>query len=875
MRQYWDIKALHQDKILLFRMGDFFEMFFSDAEVAAPILGIALTQRNKKSSDETPMCGVPHHSIAGPINKLLKAGYRVAICDQIEDPKQAKGIVKRAVTRVMTPGMVYDPETLDNTLSNYIITISEKADEIAALDSTTGEAFYIQDLNTNDLNRLLKMLPVAEILLPTNSILPENKNVEFQSNALITHFSNETNLQKRLLSYVESTGGIGALNIIRPFECRSFKGRMQLSTTVLKHLEIFSSYRGGIDNKTDTHFFSSISRTETSAGARMLRSWILFPLLDKFEILKRQKEVGLWHANPHRLKKIKEILSKMGDIERRLSKIAQPQCNGRDLQSLAQSFQAGINALKLVQESRTDLKLDMFFDCENLVLKIENTLLDEQPLSTKQGHIIRKGFRADLDELIELSTNGQDLILKLEAQEKEKTGISSLKVRYNNVFGYYIEVTNTHKDKVPNYYLRKQTLANAERYYTEELIELEKKVLSSQTRRFELEAQIFEDLKQEVLSLSQYWLDLARQTAELDVFSSLAWLSIERKYVCPVFTKSHLKLIASRHPVVEQTVKKVFTPNDIYISENGVMLLTGPNMAGKSTLMRQVALTAILAQMGSFVPADEAELPIFDSIFTRVGASDSLSEGLSTFMVEMTETADMLKQATSQSLLIVDEIGRGTSTFDGMSLAQSILEYLATDLKATTLFATHYHELTSLSDVHSNIINTHMSVVEKNGQIEFLHTLLMGPAQKSYGIQVAKLAGISDKITDRARLLLKELEFKKDFIPLTGENISNPENKLIDNLIPKNGIGEKTNLSSVNGVEPIPSQTKTWRPQQSSFFESLESDEIDHRKKKIDQLIKQINKFTVNDSTPLQALVQISKWQKEIHKLEVLENEMY
>ena len=761
MRQYWDIKALHQDKILMFRMGDFFEMFFTDAEIAAPILGIALTQRNKKSSDETPMCGMPHHSIAGPINRLLKAGHRVAICDQIEDPKQAKGIVKRAVTRVLTPGMVYDPDTLDSSISNYLVSVDYAVNissnenkstreasgtyenkyeglTLAAIDSTTGEAFYMTSLTKEDLERLLKILPIAEIVV-SDMISTKNATSDFSMadnslsmisqylptpvlqsphagllttsdlNADLAHLlrSDLVNLPvacRRLLSYVRSTGGDSALSVIRPFEKRNFQGRMQLSPTVLRHLEIFSTYKGDSEGS----FFQAINRTQTSAGARLFRSWLHFPLLDPDEIQMRLSWVKSWKENPHRLKKLREILAKMGDIERRLSKIAQPQCNGRDLLSLCQSFHAGLQSLQLQTEALQFLNSSLnssdaptsfaqqsqlqsssssqnnnlntshsrvlkfasqwnladYEVCSDLVKKIEDSLLEEQPLSTKQGHLLRTGLRADLDELIELSTNSQALIQKMEQEEKEKTGISSLKIRYNNVFGYYIEITNTHKDKAPTHYLRKQTLANAERYCTDELIELEKKVLSSQTRRYELEAQIFEELRSEVLALSQQWLRLAQQTAELDIINGLAWLALERKYVEPSFTTNSLRLVASRHPVVEQTVKKSFTPNDILLTEGGILLLTGPNMAGKSTLMRQLALTSILAQIGSFVPADVAELPIFDSIFTRVGASDNLSEGLSTFMVEMTETADMLRKATPKSLLILDAIGRSTRNFD-------------------------------------------------------------------------------------------------------------------------------------------------------------------------------------------------------------------
>lgn len=920
MRQYWDIKALHQDKILMFRMGDFFEMFFTDAEIAAPILGIALTQRNKKSSDETPMCGMPHHSIAGPINRLLKAGHRVAICDQIEDPKQAKGIVKRAVTRVLTPGMVYDPDTLDSSISNYLVSIDEVVNDslndgltLAAIDSTTGEAFYMTSLTKEDLERLLKILPIAEIVVDDLFLKDDSTKNIFNDVVLQQSIStleilrslpshvlqsphkylfvmqDQVNTQdlyaiadlpvacRRLLSYVRSTGGDSALSVIRPFEKRNFKGRMQLSPTVLRHLEIFSTYKGDSEGS----FFQAINRTQTSAGARLFRSWLHFPLLDPDEIQMRLSWVKSWKENPHRLKKLREILTKMGDIERRLSKIAQPQCNGRDLLSLCQSFHAGLQSLQLQTEALQFLNsnevptshqyasqwnLVDYEVCSALVQKIEDSLLEEQPLSTKQGHLLRSGLRADLDELIELSTNSQALIQKMEQEEKEKTGITSLKIRYNNVFGYYIEITNTHKDKAPSHYMRKQTLANAERYCTDELIELEKKVLSSQTRRYELESQIFEELRSEVLALSQQWLRLAQQTAELDIINGLAWLALERKYVEPSFTMNSLRLVASRHPVVEQTVKKSFTPNDILLTEGGILLLTGPNMAGKSTLMRQLALTSILAQIGSFVPADVAELPIFDSIFTRVGASDNLSEGLSTFMVEMTETADMLRKATPKSLLILDEIGRGTSTFDGMSLAQSILEYLASDLKAMTLFATHYHELTVLSEKFPHILNAHMSVVEKEGHIEFLHTLMLGPAQKSYGIQVARLAGVPTKITERAKELLADLETAKTHVHSVTATSSISTTAALTSAANVTADSFATNADTANQLTTNINSNRA-NEVQGSFFDILDP-EKQAREKKLQQLIKQLHRFSINEATPLDALVQISKWQKEINRLD-------
>jgi len=823
MKQYWDIKSVHQDKILLFRMGDFFEMFFDDAVKAAPVLGIALTQRNKKSQDETPMCGVPHHSIAGPINKLLAAGFKVAICDQLEDPKNAKGIVKRGVTRVLTPGMVYDSDTLDGTKPHYLVSLDKES--ISFLDTTTGEAFFFRSQKTQDLLRFLNILPVAEIVIASED---ENLLQGFEGILISRHEDVADPLHDllkngapfsaaRLISYVKTLSGEESLATLSPFVERDLEHRLDLSGTVLRHLEIFSTYKGeGLGS-----LFHAINRTQTSAGSRLLRQWLSFPLRDKKAIEQRLNSVEFWRSHVVELKRVRQILGQMGDIERRLGKISQPQCNGRDLLALAGSVHAGISALEVLVHAAGGTA--NFQPLRDLAYKIESTLVEDPPLTTKQGYLIRTGVSAELDELIELSTHSQQLVARMEAEEKEKTGISSLKIRYNNVFGYYIEITNTHKDKVPAHYQRKQTLTNAERYCTEELIELERKVLSANTKRADLEFEFFEALRKQILSQCPALLSLAHECSELDVAAGLAWLSLEEKYVRPQFTQDgSLKLKASRHPVVEQTVKKNFVANDIELRPHSCLLLTGPNMAGKSTLMRQVALTAILAQMGSFVPCDEAFVPVFDAIYTRIGASDQLSEGLSTFMVEMTETSAMLKNATQDSLVILDEVGRGTSTFDGMCLAQSILEHLLSEVKALTFFATHYHELTSLDQSFAQITNAHMTVAERNGEIRFLHTLVKGPALKSYGVQVAELAGLPASVTKRAKSLLREVESKR--VQATSQL------SLLDSM-------------TVSDIAPT--------------AESFELPE------EIKSLMAEVEKYPLMQMSPLDAMNQIAKW-KEI-----------
>lgn len=823
MKQFWDIKSVHQDKILLFRMGDFFEMFFDDAVKAAPVLGIALTQRNKKSQDETPMCGVPHHSIAGPINKLLAAGYKVAICDQLEDPKMAKGIVKRGVTRVLTPGMVYDSDTLDGTKPHYLVSLDK--DSISFLDTTTGEAFYFLSKQTGELLRFLHVLPVAEIVVAKDdeALLAGLEGIltshhEEVCDSLHPLLKNGAPLSAaRLISYVKNLSGEDSLQTLSAFVERDLEHRLDISATVLRHLEVFSTYKG----EGPGSLFHAINRTQTSAGSRLLRQWLSFPLRDLKSIEARLNAVEFWRHHVLELKRVRQILGQMGDIERRLGKISQPQCNGRDLLALAGSVHAGISALEVLVH--TSGGTANFEPLRELAYKIERTIVEDPPLATKQGYLIRSGVSAELDELIELSTHSQALVARMEAEEKEKTGISSLKIRYNNVFGYYIEITNTHKDKAPAHYQRKQTLTNAERYCTDELVELERKVLSANTKRADLEFEFFENLRKSILSQCPALLSLAHECSEVDVVSALAWLSLEEKYCRPQFSENcALKLKASRHPVVEQTVKKNFVANDIELRPHSCLLLTGPNMAGKSTLMRQVALIAILAQMGSFVPCDDALLPIFDSIFTRIGASDQLSEGLSTFMVEMTETSAMLKNATQNSLVILDEVGRGTSTFDGMCLAQAILEHLLSEVNSLTFFATHYHELTSLDESFGKIVNAHMTVAERSGEIRFLHTLARGPALKSYGVQVAELAGLPSSVTKRAKSLLRDMEASK--------------------------VKASSQLSLLDQLTPEPVEV-----------DSISS-QLDE---KIKSLVDEVEKYPLMQMSPLEAMNQIAKW-KEI-----------
>ena len=824
MQQYWDIKSAHEDKILLFRMGDFFEMFHRDAEIAAPVLGIALTARNKKSADETPMCGVPHHSVAPCINKLLKAGFKVAICDQIEDPKFAKGLVKRAVTRILSPGMVYDPDTLDTLKPNFLASIDDKS--VSFMDPTTGEAFYFFIKDAARRQRLLKNLQPVEVVVASGADPKQvGMTADFQP-LLTTHEKLGPGLPewpesaRRLLGYAIHMQGEKILETIEPFEMRAILDRMELPATAIRHLEIFETYKGEARGS----LFHAINRCKTSPGARLLRQWLQFPLMNTSAIEQRLNGVETWVKKSEDLKTLRAALANLGDVQRRLGKLGNPSCNPRDVQCLAESLKAGLEVTRIATHVTWDPQL--LKAAVEVANEIESTLVDEPPIQFKNGGIIRQGVSRELDELIDLATNSNQLLVDLETREREQTGIPSLKVRYNSVFGYYIEITNTHKDKVPkDRYDRKQTLANAERYVTKELSELESKVLSAQAKRLDLETSIFQNLVERSLIQGQKLLRLANSWAEVDVISSLAWLALEQSYARPEFSEDgSLELKGNRHPVVEQALDLPFVANDVRLPRGGCLLLTGPNMAGKSTLMRQVALAAIMAQAGSFVPASSARLPVYDRLFTRIGASDFLSEGLSTFMVEMKETAEMLANATEDSLVILDEVGRGTSTYDGMSLAQSILEYLLDVRHSMTLFATHYHELTELSESYPELLNSHMAIHEKDGEITFLHQLLVGPANKSYGIHVGKLAGLPPSVTKRAGSILRKLEAER--------HAETPQMSMLGRM-EKEEFVEETPVSASLPLE-------------------------------VESVLEEIKRADLSHLTPLEALNRIAQWQRSL-----------
>lgn len=821
MQQYWEIKDHHPDEILLFRMGDFYELFYEDAVKAAPVIGLTLTSRNKKSGDTTPMCGFPHHSVAGPLHKLLENGYRVAICDQVEDPALAKGLVKRAVTRRLSPGMVFDPDTLDQMQGHYMMAIDE--DHLAFLDSTTGEAFYYK--NDGDLNYYFEALNVVEVVVTDKKVF---EHIDVPPKVCLTFFEKIKNPQtpatQILLEYVKYTQGEDVLVHFDQFKYIQRSAFLSVSGRVFKHLEIFKNYEGDKSGS----LLQAIQRTCTPAGARKLKQWLRTPLVIKDEIEYRLEQVSLWKQDYFKLKSLRSILSELGDLERRVVKISSPSCNPKDFLRLAESLNTVRRLSTLV--SLDQAQVEKVLQSENL---IQTAIKEDVPAMLQSGGFIKKGYKPELDEVLELADETQSLISKMEQEEKKQTGISSLKIRYNSVFGFYIEVTKTHSDKVPSHYIRKQTLTQSERYTTEPLQTLEEKVLSAKSKKIELELREFANLRQILIQSSKDFLNLCHHLSELDVLTSFAWLAVERNYCRPEFVESgDVWIEESRHPVVEQSSDVSFKPNTISIKAGHGLLITGPNMAGKSTIMRQVALAVILAQVGCFIPATQAKLPIFEQMFTRIGASDSLSQGLSTFMVEMTETAELLNQADSKSLVILDEIGRGTSTYDGLSLAQAILESLL-EKKCLFMFSTHYQELTVLDQTFGHLKNVHMGAVRQDAKIVFQYILKTGPAERSYGIDVAKLAGVPTGVTTRAETLLKKYESQRK-------------------------LSHTPQMSFNIGVTPNPSQGSDTlgMPDQKSDEPKVDP--------KVLEVIQGLKDFPTSQVTPLEALNEIAKWQKNL-----------
>jgi DNA mismatch repair protein MutS len=797
MKQYREIKRQHLDAILLFRMGDFYEMFDQDAVTASKVLEITLTARNKSKGIETPLCGFPWHAAEGYIAKLIRRGFKVAVCEQVEDPKLAKGIVKREVIRVVTPGTVLDTNLLDAKDNNYLAAVSPSRDDfgLAFLDISTGDFFVAQVSGRDSLAELDAVLsrfnprefvlpkglepdgPLTRVLRQYTQVLNTADDWTFDhetaKRTLLDHFkvssldgfgaadlTSGVAAAGAALRYIEETQKTALTNIrqVRPFRSREY---MVLDAACQRNLELVKNIYDGSPRGT---LLSVLDFTVTAMGGRKLREWLLNPLTDVAEIELRLDSVGELKDDHQIRSELRSALARIYDLERLISRVSLGAANGRDLLALKQSCTVLPEIRKNLGGRQSRMIAEMLAgwdDLQDVHDLIEKAIHDDPPYTLREGRLIKKGHNAALDELRSISTEGKGFIASIEQRERARTGISSLKVSYNRVFGYYIEVTKTNLAGVPQDYIRKQTLANAERFITPELKEYEEKVLGAEEKILDLEYRLFQEVRAMVAVSIVRIQDMARKLAVLDCLASLAEAAAKNNYARPVVHgKDSLRIVEGRHPVLEQLTEERFVPNDTLLDrdENQLVVLTGPNMAGKSTYMRQVALIVIMAQMGGFVPAREAEIGIADRVFTRVGASDFITRGQSTFMVEMNETANILNNATDRSLIILDEIGRGTSTFDGMSIAWAVAEHLHEKVRARTLFATHYHELTDLALTMDRVKNYTVAVKEWNDQIIFLRRVVEGGADKSYGIQVARLAGLPDDVISRAKEVLVNLE---------------------------------------------------------------------------------------------------------------------
>ncbi len=851
MKQYFEIKEEHKDTILFFRLGDFYEMFFEDAKIASKELELTLTGRDCGQEERAPMCGVPYHSSESYIARLVSKGYKVAICEQVEDPNEAKGIVKRSVVRIITPGTVLENTMLDETCNNFIcnIYISGNCAGACFCDISTGELYatHILDKQIQRIKDDLGKFMPKEILIGGDVAILKNlsdfisdklsssvemlEDKEFDYNdckqLLLDHFGKENFDKFGLADKKETVSSIGALlkylkqtqkkglERINNIEIYTDKQFMSLDINTRRNLELVKTMMSG---EKKGSLLWVLDKTKTAMGKRLIRNWIEMPLLSCTHIIKRQNAVEELNSDLILRANITENLSEVYDLGRLMTRMVYGSANGRDLRSLCSTILSIRKIKDQIKYVKSDLLKEVYKlidNLEDLEKTIDDAIVEDPPFSVKEGGIIKKGFSEEIDYLNNIMKNGKGYIASIEAREREKTKIPKLKVGYNKVFGYYIEVTNSFKDKVPESYIRKQTLSNCERYITQELKDLEGKILGAKEKVIQLEYEVFDDIRKKVANELIRIENTSKAISILDVLCSFSEISTKNKYSRPdINLEGKIIIKDGRHPVVEKLLNSApFVPNDVVLDreQNRVNIITGPNMAGKSTYMRQTALIVLMAQIGCFVPASYANIGIVDSIFTRVGASDDLASGQSTFMVEMSEVAHILKNATKDSFLILDEIGRGTSTFDGMSIARSVLEYVANKSKlgAKTLFATHYHELTELESLLDGVKNYNIAVKKRGDDITFLRRIIPGGADDSYGIQVAKLAGIPNIVVARAKQILEELEKSnvKTKEPVKSK-IKDVEEKVNENqisLIPSTSelVVKKIKSIDVNTLTPI------------------------------------------------------------------------
>lgn len=869
MQQYLQTKEEYKDCILFYRLGDFYEMFFDDAITVSKELELTLTGKNCGTTERAPMCGIPYHAVEGYLNKLVANGHKVAICEQVEDPKLAKGLVKREVIRIVTPGTNTDIQALDETKNNYIMCIVYVADKygVSIADVSTGdyfvtevdnerklidemnkfnpteivcnESFYMSGLDFDDMrHRLGITISALEAWYFSDDLAENTLKDHFHVKSLeglgLSDYGCGVIAAGALLKYLYETqkNELDHISAIHPYSTGKY---MLIDSSSRRNLELVETLR---EKQKRGSLLWVLDKTKTAMGARMLRSYVEQPLIDKAEIEKRQDAIEEINEHVITREELREYLNPIYDLERLVTRVTYLSANPRDLIA----FKNSIAMLPPIKALLTDFRGAMLTEIENdmdsleeLYELIEGAINDDPPILVREGEIIKDGYNADVDKYRKAKTEGKTWLAELEAKERDKTGIKNLKIKYNKVFGYYLEVTNSYKELVPEYFTRKQTLANAERYITPELKELEDMILGAEDKLAALEYDLFCDVRNKIAEQVVRIQQTAKAVAKLDVFVSLAVVAEQNNYCRPKMNENGIiDIKGGRHPVVEKMIhNEMFIDNDTYLDNgnNRIAIITGPNMAGKSTYMRQTALIVLMAQIGSFVPATSARIGIVDRIFTRVGASDDLASGQSTFMVEMNEVANILRNATSNSLLVLDEIGRGTSTFDGLSIAWAVVEHISNPrlLGAKTLFATHYHELTELEGKLNNVHNYCIAVKEKGDDIVFLRKIVKGGADKSYGIQVAKLAGVPDSVIDRAKEIVEEL--------IANDITAGTRKLVVDNSSRK----KKEKLDEVDLA-------------QMSLFDTVKDDDI----------IDELRNADVGNMTPLEALNKLYELQNKI-----------
>ena len=884
MKQYREIKSNFEDSILFFRLGDFYEMFFEDAVKASKELGLTLTSRNKEKNADVPLAGVPFHSADSYITKLVSKGYKVAICEQTEDPKMAKGIVKREVVKIITPGTVVDVEALDARSNNYLMSILKIENKvgIAYIDITTGE-FKVTEVEKDDdfvklFNEINKIEP-KEVLVTEDFYgeIKEKLDDFLQKNDSVMTFVNKVrDSAKYLMDYFEivslesygikdKKGIIGAAAMaldyaaamqveheltVEKIEFVNISNYAEINAITSRNLELLKNQR---EKTVYGSLLWVLDECKTSMGTRLLKRFINNPLLNVEKIRKRQEDVQYFIDNILIREDLREKLEDIYDLERLLGKIIFGSENGKDLTALKKTIKSAVEIMKILENTDFFKNIDanILFECYKI---IDDSINEDAPFSVREGGIIKSGYNEELDEIRNIMNSGKDFLLDIEQRERETTGIKNMKIKFNKVFGYFIEITKSNLSMVPEHYIRKQTLSNSERYITPELKKYEDTIINSKAKIEDLEYHLFKEISGKIKEHRKILSELAERLAYIDVMVSFAVSAIENDYAKPEMNEEYsFEIEGGRHPVVEKLIGRTdYVSNDtVFTEKESFVVLTGPNMSGKSTYMKQIALISIMAQIGSFVPAKKANLSVIDKYLTRIGASDDILTGQSTFMVEMSEVSNILNNATEKSLIILDEVGRGTSTTDGVSIATAISMYIHDKIGAKTVFATHYHELTDLENKFAHIVNYRIEVDEKQGKVMFLRNIVKGGADKSYGIEVAKLAGLPKEILVESKKILKRLEQKKELIERTVD---------VHQL---SLFGE--NLEFESDFEEFENANDLENSENNQFYEKKLA-QIEEEKESLIEIVNKIENYDINNMTPMDAMKFLFELKKEMEK---------